>query len=602
MLKIRSAVLLALPLLGCPGKPPPVVVPTPPPTPPPVTCSVREADLVAVPDVAPTMTAAVLAAEVKLGDMTGQPWHQVLDALAAQLVRDGHCAISGIEAVFIRQEDAGSWAQTKLIEEFHAVASATGGWIAQGRYMGAHREGGYTPPPVVETGRPTSPLYLPPVRSEGGRWMRDGKPLDLTGAIPCWPTDGTGEVLRVEGRVIPYLWPLVSPEWIDHVKGKGANAVHLRPGPIGAADVCCGLEPYGAPYLPDGSDWNPKWWALFHKVIRHAGDAGFVVEVDGLDGWAIKNTIGGSFHVPFPAPDVFSAMQLPINPSVRKWIFKFVHETCLYGHVIYQIGNESSLTPGWSAEWERAMYALFREAEQQPGCDGQVVHMVGSNTRDTEVPYDYLVSHQPDALTGPIAGRPTAVNEFNPSLTPGQFMALHCAARKAGQSFWYWRSDGTDARQDETLALLAKGCDVPASCPEPRPNRDNLAFNVACKSNGVCDATPLNTRDVSYCAAIGMPYLPDGVTPRGACPMRNECAEAPLPPDPPGFEGMCQDRLACEQYAMSVPGVCEATAPLWRSDGEVVLEDQYGFRARCNGCTWLEACACDGSRCERVTP
>jgi len=105
----------------------------------------------------------------------------------------------------------------------------------------------------------------------------------------------------------------------------------------------------------------------------------------------------------------------------------------------------------------------------------------------------------------------------------------------------------------------------------------------------VCDATPLNTRDISYCASIGMPYQPDGVTPRGACPMRNEC------PDTPGFEGMCESRLVCEQYAL------EAPAPLWRSDGEVVLEDQYGFRARCNGCTWLEACNGPGTRCERVT-
>jgi hypothetical protein len=575
---------LLVSLLGCPGKTPPVVVPTPPP---PVveTCTVREADLVAVPDVAPVMGPTVVAAMRELGDPTGKPPQETLAALAKQL---GHCTIAGVEAVFVVRPDA-------MWEEYHAVAFGTGGWIAQGHYLGSHRVG-----PAPAEGRPTSPLYLPPVRGEAGRWTRGGAPLDLTGAVPCWPTDGTGEVLKVEGRVIPYLWPLVSTEWIDHVKGKGANAIHLRPGPIGAADVCCGLESIGGPYLPDGSDWNPKWWALFHRIIRHAGAAGFVVEVDGLDGWAVKNTIGGSFHVPFPSQDVFTAMQLPINPSVRKWITKLVGETCLYGHVTYQVGNESSLTPGWSAEWERAMYGLFREAEKQPGCDGQVVHMVGSNTRDFDGPYDFFVSHWPDALTAPIAGRPTEVNEFNPSLSPGQFKSLHCTARKAGQSFWYWRSDGSDARQDETLDVLKAGCDAPASCPAPRPNRENLGFNVSCKPNGVCDATPLNTRDIAYFQAIGMPYLPDGHTPRASGPVRNECAEPPLPPNPPGFEGMCEDRLACEQYALSVPGVCEATAPLWRSDGEVVLEDQYGFRARCNGCTWLEACNCDGSRCERV--
>jgi hypothetical protein len=525
--------------------------------------------------------------------MTGQPWHEVLDALAVQLVKDGHCAISGEEAIFIRQETDAKPDTGKPVEEYHAVASATGGWIAQGKYMGGHTDKPVVVPPPSE-GRPTSPMYLPPVRSEGGRWVRDGQPLNLVGAIPCWPTDGTGEKLIVDGQQIPYLWPLVSTEWIDHVRGKGANAVHLRAGPIGTSDTIAEMQVIGGPYTADGSDWNPKWWALLHRIIRHAGEAGFVAEIDGLDGWVVKNTIAGSWHMPFPAPDVYTAMQLPINPSVRKWIFKLVYETCLYGHATYQVGNETGVSGvGWSAEWERAMYALFREAEKQPGCDDQVVHMVGSNSSDVDGPYDYLVSHWTNGATGPIAGRPTEVNEYNPSLTPGQFMSLHCAAKRAGQSFWYWRSDGSDSRQDETLDLLKAGCDVPAECPAPQPNRENLAFNVACKPNGVCDATPLSTRDVGYCASIGMPYQPDGVTPRGACPMRNEC------PDTPGFEGMCESRLVCEQYALSVPGVCNATAPLWRSDGEVVLEDQYGFRARCNGCTWLEACNCDGSRCER---
>jgi len=460
---------------------------------------------------------------------------------------------------------------------------------------GQHHEAGVCvpdapPPPAVEEGRPAAPIYLPPVRGEGGRWTRDGAPLDLTGAIPCWPTDGAGEVLRVEGRAIPYLWPLTSTEWIDHVKGKGANAIHLRPGPIGAADVCCGLEPYGGPYLPDGSDWNPKWWALLHKVIRHAGEQGFVVEVDGLDGWAVKNSIGGSFHMPFPSADVFTAQQLPINPSVRKWITRLVGETCNYGHIVYQVGNETEVSGvGWSVEWERAMHGLIREAEQQGGCR-QIVHMIGSNSRDFDGPYDYFVSHWTDGATGPINGRPTEVNEFNPSLSPGQWKSLHCAAKKAGQSFWYWRSDGSDARQDETLDLLKAGCDAAATCPSPQPDREKLTFSLSVAPNGIVDATPIVAKALDYCTAIGMGLSPDGVTPRAACPMRNEC---------PGWD--CENRLPCEQYVMSVPGTCSATAPLWRSDGEVVLVDQWGFRARQNGGTYLEACACDGSHCARVT-
>ena len=575
-MRVSILAITAVLLVGCVPHKPPVVVPTPPP----VACVViNEADLVAVKDVAPTMTQAILDAEKKLGDMTGQPWHEVLEALAVQLNKDGHCAIAGIEAIFIRQ------ATGALVEEFHAVASATGGWVAQGKYMGAHREG---PAVTGLSERAASPVYLPPVRSENGVWMRDGKPFWLVGAIPCWPTDGTDEKLIVDGVQIPYMWPLVSPEWIRHVKTKGANAVHVRPGPLGIEDTVAELKQIGGPYNIDGT-WNDKFWAAFRTGGNVAGEEGFVIQVGVLDGWALKNAIGGAWHFPtWPAEHVHGAQSLPINESVKKWTFKVVYESCNWGNAIYEIGNESDLTGVWTKEWERAMYALIREAEDQEGCKA-IVHMIGSNTRDYEGPYDYFASHYTDGATEPKSGRPSMVNEYNPSISPGQFKTLTCNAKKIGQSFWYWRSDGSDAVQDESLNLLKTGCEVEAVCPSPQPDRAKLGFNLSVKQNGVVDATPLNTKDVAYCTSIGMPYGPDGVTPRGACPMRNEC---------PGFD--CENRLPCEQYAMSVPGVCTATAPTWVSDGEVVLEDQFGFRARCNGCTYLKACNCDATRCEEV--
>lgn len=453
---------------------------------------------------------------------------------------------------------------------------------------GQHVEAGVcvpdVPPPQAEEGRPIAPVYLDLLmRGDAGRWNRGGTPHDLVGAIPCWPTDGTGDRLIVDGRLIPYWWPLTSPEWIDHVKTKGANAVHVRPGPVAPEDACCGMKEIGGgPILADGS-YNAKWWARFHSVLRHAGAQGFTVEVDVLDTWIIKHAVYGDVHSPFPAEDVHSAMSLPLNTSVRKWVAKIVSETDGYGHVIYQIGTESELAVGWSKEWERAMHALIRAEEKL------VVHMIGSNTRDFDGPYDYFISHSADSLTGPINGRPVEVNEQNPSLPPGQFKTLHCTARKAGQAYWYWRSDGSDARQDESLNLLAAGCDAAALCPTPQPPREKLAFTINCVRE-ICDVTPIVTKALDYCQSIGMGEM--GGQPRAACPMRNECGAIPE-----NFD--CANRLPCEQYAMSVPGVCNATAPLFKSDGVVEAMDQFGFRVRVNG-SWIEACACDGSHCTRL--
>lgn len=451
-----------------------------------------------------------------------------------------------------------------------------------------------TPPPVVEEGRPTSSVYLTSlIRNDGtGRWTMGGKPTVLVGATPCWPTDGTGEVLRVEGRPIPYLWPLVSTEWMEHTAKKGANLYHMRPGPIGSEDTCCGLQSIGGPYLAGTPRLpNPAFWSVVHKAHHYAGKNGLVIQDSVFDGWVAKNdqSIGGDMHMPFPPQDASTPFSLPINPSVRRWVFDYVHEVCNYANLMWEVGNETSLGPGWSPAWERSMFALIREAEQQTGCDG-IVHVIGSNSRDFDGPYDYMVSHWPESLTGPQSGKPMMINEYNPSLNPAQFKNLLCTAKKAGQTFFYWRSDGTDARQDESLNMLA-ACDAPPVCPTPQPDRSKLGWSVPCKPNGVCDATPLHTKDIGYCTSIGKGIGPDGVTPNATCSIRNEC------PDTAGYEGMCESRVACEQFALSVPGVCTATAPLWKSDGEVVLEDAFGFRARCNGCTWLKACNCDGSNC-----
>jgi hypothetical protein len=55
------------------------------------------------------------------------------------------------------------------------------------------------------------------------------------------------------------------------------------------------------------------------------------------------------------------------------------------------------------------------------------------------------------------------------------------------------------------------------------------------------------------------------------------------------------DRFACERVGVSGK---DDGAPLWRSDGKVLLTANI-FQATCDACTWIEVCAADGTVCSR---
>lgn len=445
-----------------------------------------------------------------------------------------------------------------------------------------------TPTPIVDVGRPASPVGLDLlVRVADQKFTRADGPYSMTGAIPCWPPDNTNDVLKVDGQVIDYFWPLVSADWISVTKAKGANMYHMRPGPFDTAEICCGLQDVGGPYKADGT-FNEAFFGRYHEGIRAALNNKANVEVDVLDGWIIKHAVYGDVKMPWPAPDVHSASSLPLNASVKAWVKKNVYESCNYGNVIYQIGNENNLMVGWTPEWERAMFAEIREAEKQPGC-GQIVHLIGSNTRDWDGPYDYFSSHDAREGDAPVAGRPMSVNEYNPHMTPAAFQARYCAAKQAGQAFWYWRSDGSDADQDASLNSF--NCDNPPStfsCPSPLPPREQLTIRLNCSDTGICDSTPVVEGVHDYCASIGMGDFYG--QPRFGCPMRNEC------PDTPGYEGMCEDRLPCEQYAL------QRSAPVFTTDGRLDYlgyPPDLAFRVRCYECTWIQVCDGTGKVCSK---
>lgn len=457
-----------------------------------------------------------------------------------------------------------------------------------------------TPNPVVDV-RPTSPVYLDLLlrASPEGTWVRNGTPHTMVGAIPCWPTEGTAEKLIIFGKVTDYWWSLVSPQFMDTVAPLGVNAVHVRLGPSVAAEMCCGLEDVGGPYVEMPAKqlmkaklrkvrlepgWNEKYWAKLHQIMHHAGRTGINVQVDVLDGWLIKHSVWGETHMPWPAQDVLGGFQVPLNPSVKAWVTKVTSELCFYGNGFYEISNESSLGPGWTPAWEREMFNLIRQEEQRQGC---VIKVTGSNTRDFSGPYDYFATHNATELEGPADGnRPMIVNEYNPALPPATFKARYCASQKAGQSYWWWRSDGSDEWQDASLRAIQAGCEgVVSACPDPQPGS---VSEFACVDRRVWwDCTP-KQHGCEYCASIGMGTYNGQI--RCDCPIRNEC------PDTPGYEGMCESRVVCEKAAMG-------GFPVWKGDGAVTVNfaNENQLQARCDGCSTLTICAADGiTGCTKV--
>jgi hypothetical protein len=65
---------------------------------------------------------------------------------------------------------------------------------------------------------------------------------------------------------------------------------------------------------------------------------------------------------------------------------------------------------------------------------------------------------------------------------------------------------------------------------------------------------------------------------------------------PARFEGDAE-RGPCEEIGVAGH---YGGRPLWRSDGTVELSDNP-FQSTCDGCTWLEVCAADGTACSRCS-
>ena len=90
----------------------------------------------------------------------------------------------------------------------------------------------------------------------------------------------------------------------------------------------------------------------------------------------------------------------------------------------------------------------------------------------------------------------------------------------------------------------------------------------------------------NFCRDIGLPTMPNNpAVERCDCPAGNESDGA--------------KRSACERKVIGEPG--PPANALWRGNGTVEVNPDNHLLAACSGCTWIEVCKADGTKCTRVT-
>ena len=290
----------------------------------------------------------------------------------------------------------------------------------------------------------------------------DGRAVDVRGAISCC---GGG----------PYGWPLFNETWMDLTASKGVTFLHMRLGPFlttgnGETDWAS----TGGGYVEvagkaDLTQFNEAFWSRVSALISGARARGQYVEVDLIDGWAIKHCRWGdipgysawdsAFNVQGEDHCATAGSDAVAPGSVaERWIRKVVEETGRFDNVLYEDGNEVGLIAGYTTAWTTSLHDLVRDEEQRRGYGR---HLFGTNSGQLaalqSAAVDYGELHQNAAATADqCAGKPCLVNEYNPNppLTPEQFQQRFCAARQQGTAFWYWRHGQSEADFLRSLDLM----------------------------------------------------------------------------------------------------------------------------------------------------
>jgi hypothetical protein len=430
---------------------------------------------------------------------------------------------------------------------------------------GGPGDGGAAPPPSLLLTRDGGALIGP-----------DGGVVPVRGAISCC---GGG-----------YGWPLFDEAWANLVAQHGGNFLHLRLGPFrtegnGETDWAA----VGGGYVESGgkadlSRFNEAFWARVRTLLEYARAKGLYVEVDVIDGWAVKHCHAGdipgysAWEKDFNQQNVDACAgvgQGPIAPgsTADLWVRKVVAETGRYDHVIYQDGNEVSLIGGYTPAWTKSLAQVIRSEEVARGYPR---HLLGSNAglpaTNQLAEVDYLEFHQSSALSAAqCGGKPCMVNEYNPTpaLTPAQFQDRYCAAQRNGTAFWYWRHDQTEAQMLDSLSRLRQPCPaVPAGCSFPQgvPDADFIAT-----SNSYADTDPVVDALVNAAASK-----------LTGCPVGSTCSLGNFPGTTP--EARCQSWFNALTAELRAQGLCAGLHEVGVTD-EIAVSNTgcpgkwYGYHA-----------------------
>lgn len=320
------------------------------------------------------------------------------------------------------------------------------------------------------------------LRAAGARFvLPGGAPVAFRGAIPCCSTE--------EGEANPE-WPLASGAFRQRARDLGdVNFLHIRLGPWRPeATSDQWVRDLGGAYLEAGGDkvdltrWNPAFRSKVDALLADAGDAGQWVEVDVCDGWGLKHAKLGDFGPAWAYHPWLSRNNIQNQDWITSaatgaiaagsvfevWVRRVVETTGRHGNVIYQLGNENGLIPGFRPDWERSMAAIVRDEEARRAFGRHLIgtqSQLGALINDPAI--DYAEFHTNGGTVNGLS-KPTGVNEYNPE-PPLQGAAMHshyCTAAANGVMYWLWRHTMTRVQWEQALALVKGGCGG-TQCPLP---------------------------------------------------------------------------------------------------------------------------------------
>lgn len=240
-------------------------------------------------------------------------------------------------------------------------------------------------------------------------------------------------------------WTQISEPWLRELAAHGGDFVHVRTGPSSKS-----LEPRPErrPYNDDGT-WNPAYFAQLNALIDLAYSLGVYVEVDLIDGWALKDPRNNWWMA---SCGILSSSP---KPAYQRYVNKIVSSIGQHPNVLYQVGNETGVCGTATLAWELGIVDAVHVQELTSGFKRHIMSTnAGIAKVDRHGDIDYVNSHQTEAPEQPgYTAKPIVTNESNPN-SFANFKAQLAIAEQRGTYIHLWISDMSEADRQASLDLI----------------------------------------------------------------------------------------------------------------------------------------------------